>query len=122
MTENILYFGSFILEDGLAGLIIGFFIRAGVGGLAHAIFTACTGAGIGWARSQYGQGNWRFLAPLVGLALAMLLHAAWNGSEVIADALKVGGGRALLMLVYLFLGLLVPALLPILVDASRLLR
>lgn len=119
MTENILYFGSFILEDGLAGLIIGFFIRAGVGGLAHAIFTACTGAGIGWARSQYGQGNWRFLAPLGGLALAMLLHAAWNGSAVIADALNVGVGGALLMLAFLFFGLIVPPFLAILVIAYR---
>ena len=119
MTENILYFGSFILEDGLAGLIIGFFIRAEVGGLAHAIFTACTGAGIGWARSQYGQGNWRFLAPLGGLALAMLLHAAWNGSAVIADALNVGVGGALLMLAFLFFGLIVPPFLAILVIAYR---
>jgi len=119
MTENILYFGSFFLEGGLAGLIVGFFIRAGIGGLSHALFTSCTGAAIGWARSQYGRGNWRFLAPFVGLGLAMLLHAAWNGSAVVADALDFGVGGVLLTLAFLFFGLIVPPFLTVLFIAYR---
>ena len=117
MTENILYFGSFFLEGGLAGLIFGFFIRAGIGGFAHALFTACTGAGIGWARSQYGQGGWRFIAPFAGLGLAMLLHGSWNGSSAIAAYFQVGAGGALLMLAFLFFGIVVPASLTFLTIA-----
>ncbi len=114
MTENILYFGTFFLEGGLPGLIVGFVIRAGLGGFAHALFTACTGAGIGWARSQYGTGAWRYLAPIGGLALAMLLHAAWNGTSVVADYFNFGVGGILLTLAFLFLGLIVPPFLIVL--------
>ena len=119
MTENILYFGSFFLEEGLVGLIVGFFIRAGIGGFSHALFTACTGAGIGWARSQYGQGRWRFVAPFAGLALAMFLHAAWNGSAAIATHLEVGASGALLLLAFLFFGLVMPPFVGVLIIAFR---
>jgi RsiW-degrading membrane proteinase PrsW (M82 family) len=108
MTENILYFGSFLLEGGVPGLIVGFFIRAGLGGFAHALFTASTGVAIGWARSRYGQGSLRFIAPAGGLAVAMLMHAAWNGSAVLADYFEVDAGGALLLLAFLFFGLVVP--------------
>jgi RsiW-degrading membrane proteinase PrsW (M82 family) len=111
MTENILYFGSFLLDGGFASLLVGFFIRAGLGGFAHALFTGATGAAIGWARSRYGQGSLRFIAPVGGLAVAMLLHAAWNGSAVLADYFEIGAGGALLLLAFLFFGLVVPPLL-----------
>lgn len=117
MTENILYFGSFFLEGGVAGLVVGFFIRAGIGGFSHALFTACTGAGIGWARSQYGRGNWRFVAPFAGLALAMLLHGAWNGSAAIATYMEIGAGGALVLLGFLFFGLVIPPFITVLVIA-----
>lgn len=117
MTENILYFGSFYLEGGPAGLIIGFFIRAGIGGFSHALFTACTGAGIGWARSRYGRGGWRFVAPFAGLAMAMILHAAWNGSAAIASYMEIGAGGALVLLAVLFFGLVVPPFIAVLVIA-----
>lgn len=119
MTENILYFGSFFLDAGRGGLIVGFFLRAGLGGFAHALFTACTGAGIGWARSRYGQGGWRFVAPFAGLALAMLLHAAWNGSAAIANYLEIGPGGILLMLAFLFFGLIVPPFITVLFIAFQ---
>lgn len=119
MTENILYFGSFFLDAGLGELIFGFFIRAGIGGFAHALFTACTGAGIGWARSRYGQGGWRFVAPFAGLALAMLLHGAWNGSAAIASYLDIGAGGSLLLLGFLFFGLIVPPFFAVLFIAFQ---
>ncbi len=117
MTENILYFGSFFIEGGLAGLLVGFFIRAGIGGFSHAIFTACTGAGIGWARSQYGRGGWRFVAPFAGLGLAMGLHAAWNGSAAIASYMEISAGGVLILLGVLFFGLVVPPVVAVLVIA-----
>ncbi|MEZ4568885.1 MAG: PrsW family intramembrane metalloprotease [Thermomicrobiales bacterium] len=117
MTENILYFGSFFLDGGLAGLIVGFFIRAGIGGFSHAIFTACTGAGIGWARSQYGKGAWRFVVPFAGLGLAMFLHGSWNGSAVIGGYLDASPGALLLMIGFLFFGLVVPPFITILIIA-----
>jgi protease PrsW len=117
MTENILYYGSSFLEGGFVGLVVVFFIRAGIGGFSHALFTACTGAGIGWARSQYGQGGWRFVAPFAGLALAMFLHGAWNGSSVLATYLDISAGGVLVLLGFLFFGLVVPPFIAVLIIA-----
>lgn len=108
MTENMLYFSGFLLEAGVGGLIVGFFVRAGIGGFAHAIFTAATGGGIGWARSQYGKGRLRFIVPVAGLGLAMLLHAIWNLVAVVGSLLGVL--MALLGIAGLFLFLVLPCL------------
>lgn len=86
MTENMLYFSTFLNEMGLGGLLFGFFLRAGLGGFSHAIFTAITGAGIALARTRYGRGTSRFVVPILGLALAIVLHSFWN-------AVAVAGGE-----------------------------
>lgn len=80
MTENILYFGAVYLEEGVVGLGVLFVLRVVLGGFAHALYTATTGAALGWARSQYGRGAARVLVPLAGLSLAIIQHALWNGT------------------------------------------
>jgi protease PrsW len=108
MTENILYFGSFYLEGGLIGLGFGFFVRSVMGGFAHAIFTASTGAAIGWARGRYGNGLARFFVPAGGLLLAILQHALWNGTAWGFD--RVTGGEPSL-LAFLLISFFMPAVL-----------
>ncbi|MDR7416003.1 MAG: PrsW family intramembrane metalloprotease [Armatimonadota bacterium] len=97
-TENILYFARFVREGGAGGLAVGFVIRAVLGGLSHSVYTACTGAGLGYARETRGVG--RFLAPVVGYFCAMFLHFLWNFSATFAlpAVARSAGNAALLML------------------------
>lgn len=77
MTENILYFGRILQEEGLIGLGILFYLRVILGGFGHALYTGTTGAGIGLAREAHR--GW--LVPIFvvgGYILAVLQHAAWN--------------------------------------------
>lgn len=80
-TENILYFGSQLVESGgIDGDVFQIFlIRGLMSPFAHVMFTACTGFALGLAAHRTGAfgaiGFW-----LLGLIPAMLLHALWNGS------------------------------------------
>lgn len=82
MTENILYFGATYLEGGLGDLGQLFLARAVVGGWGHAVYTGTTGAAVGWARGRHRRGVLRFIVPVLGWALAVVLHALWNAGAV----------------------------------------
>lgn len=88
MTENIFYFiGAYTDPDGGGweawGVLV--FLRAFVFGLNHALFTSAFGVGLGYAR--YARQGWvRKLAPLVGLAGAIALHAIHNFFVSFPDA------------------------------------
>jgi RsiW-degrading membrane proteinase PrsW (M82 family) len=85
MTENILYFGQAYLEGGFrefGTLVLG---RAVLGGFGHPAYTAITGAAIGWSRGRYGRGIARAIVPVLGWALAVVLHATWNGGLVLTS-------------------------------------
>jgi protease PrsW len=87
MTENILYFGQAYLEGGLGEfgtLVLG---RAVLGGFGHPAYTAITGAAIGWSRGRYGRGIARVIVPILGWALAVALHVAWNGGLIMTTVL-----------------------------------
>jgi protease PrsW len=87
MTENILYFGQTYLEGGLGEfgtLVVG---RAVLGGFGHPAYTAITGAAIGWSRGRYGRGIARVVVPILGWALAVTLHVAWNGGLVLTSVM-----------------------------------
>ena len=80
-TENILYFGAeaISLDGGGAGLFPMFLVRGLMSPFAHVMFTACTGIALGFAA--------RSTRPAVGVAifaggfaLAIGLHALWNGA------------------------------------------
>ena len=77
MTENILYFGRVYLEGGLIGLGVLFYVRVILGGFGHALYTATTGAALGYAR-ETGSRILAVVVPPLGYGLAILQHAAWN--------------------------------------------
>ncbi|NUK03290.1 PrsW family intramembrane metalloprotease [Streptomyces lunaelactis] len=87
-TENILYLGTAFGEDqeigasGLASVTAAtFFVRVVMSPFAHPLFTVLTGIGFGIAALATQRQKIRRVAlPLLGLALAMGMHALWNGS------------------------------------------
>jgi protease PrsW len=78
-TENILYFGTSISEQGDGSFI--FFMRGIMSPLTHAIFTSVgIGLALGFAarlRSRW----WILLAFPVGHLVSALLHALWNSAS-----------------------------------------
>jgi RsiW-degrading membrane proteinase PrsW (M82 family) len=85
-TENILYFGSSLIESGGVGLGFTFFLRGIMSPFAHVMFTACTGVALGFASQKKGwlPGIGFFF---LGLVPAVLLHALWNGSSFVVEGL-----------------------------------
>ncbi|MCS5720560.1 PrsW family intramembrane metalloprotease [Herbiconiux sp. CPCC 203407] len=85
-TENILYFGQALIESGGVGLGFTFLLRGIMSPFAHVMFTACTGVALGFAvRGRFWRGALIFVA---GLALAIGLHALWNGSTFIVEGIE----------------------------------
>ncbi|QWL32652.1 PrsW family intramembrane metalloprotease [Rathayibacter toxicus] len=78
-VENILYFGRGYVEDGLYGLVGIFFLRGVLSPFAHVLFTSCAGVALGVASRR--SPDVRVPIALLGLALAVFLHALWNGSS-----------------------------------------
>ncbi|MFB0631465.1 PrsW family intramembrane metalloprotease [Streptomyces sp. AB3(2024)] len=86
-TENVLYLGNAFEEDLAKGTGVldsmtaaTFFVRAVLSPFAHPLFTVLTGLGFGMAAAGAGRAR-RVGPPLLGLGLAMGLHALWNGSS-----------------------------------------
>lgn len=82
-TENILYFGSQLLDAGTAfspDVAFIFFVRGVMSPFAHVMFTMFTGVALGLA-ARRGLGPLGAIGFfLIGLIPAMLLHALWNGA------------------------------------------
>jgi len=84
-TENILYFASSLIEGGLAGTTVTFFVRGILSPFAHVMFTVITGYALGRA-ARNGSSVGAALGPWgLGLLGAIVLHAFWNGSALFAD-------------------------------------
>lgn len=79
MTENIQYYGRGLLQGSLGPTFI---IRGIFAPFSHPLFTSMTGIGLGWAR-QTNNTFIKWTAPLLGLGLAIGLHATWNGSATL---------------------------------------
>lgn len=77
-TENTLYiYRNGYLEGGWGGLFLLVFIRVFVVGWMHAFFTAFTG--IGFAASRLSRNALiKIIAPLIGLGVAITVHAFHN--------------------------------------------
>jgi protease PrsW len=99
-VENLHYFvTSSALYDTDVGVNV-LLLRAdfgGAGSFLHALFTACLGAGLGYAAWAHGWLR-RTTAVLAGLAAAISLHAVWNGLDTLllvrrfgADAVRSPG-------------------------------
>jgi len=82
MTENIMYYGRALGGGGVGALTIVFVLRGMAAPFSHPLFTSMTGIGLGWSR-QSDNGFVKVTMPVLGLMLAMLLHAAWNGSAML---------------------------------------
>ena len=77
-TENVIYiYRNGYLDGGWGGLFLLAFIRVILVGWMHAFFTAFTGIGFAIARTNKNT-LIKFIAPLVGLGLAISIHAFHN--------------------------------------------
>jgi protease PrsW len=84
-TENILYFGRVLAENGLgAEFVFTFVVRGIFSPFAHVLFTSCTGYAIGKAAERGGGAGAGFGAYVLGLIPAAILHALWNGGLSLA--------------------------------------
>ena len=89
-TENILYFaGAFtggpdLGPGGLASATSLFVLRGIFSPFAHPLFTSAIGIGVGVMVAPRSPAL-RVAAPVAGYAVAVLLHAAWNGSAFLCD-------------------------------------
>lgn len=82
MTENFQYYGNALAQGGAFDLSVTFVLRGIMSPFSHPLFTSFTGIGLGLAR-QSDNPLAKFLAPPLGLAVAMALHATWNGTATI---------------------------------------
>jgi RsiW-degrading membrane proteinase PrsW (M82 family) len=88
-TENILYLGTAFNEDkALGGDGVGttaatFVVRVLMTPFAHPLFTSMTGIGFALAAVVRPgvRWRWRWLPPVAGWLLAMVLHGTWNGTS-----------------------------------------
>jgi RsiW-degrading membrane proteinase PrsW (M82 family) len=102
MTENFQYYGGAMIKGMLPGTFI---VRGLFAPFSHPLFTSMTGIGLGLARQSKNTAV-KFLAPVGGLLLAMILHATWNGSGAF------GGGLAFLAI---YVVVMIPAFIVLLV-------
>lgn len=86
MTENVKYYGEAAMAGNAAGVFV---VRGLFSPFAHPLFTSMTGIGLGLARQTRNRAV-KLLAPVVGLALAMLLHGAWNGTVYLGGRIESG--------------------------------
>jgi protease PrsW len=86
MTENVQYYGKAALQGGIEGTVVLFIIRGGMSAFSHPLFTGMTGIGLGWARQSNSKAI-KFIMPLMGFGLAMLLHGTWNLSASLHPAI-----------------------------------
>jgi len=88
-TENLLYLGVSMLQGGEDGLMRGLYLRGILGGITHTVFTACSGAAVGWWAAQPCRGGAAAGTLAAALLLTIAQHALWNalGAPMVADAL-----------------------------------
>jgi RsiW-degrading membrane proteinase PrsW (M82 family) len=78
-VEDVIYYIGAVMQGGGAALTVTFVLRGVISPFAHPLFTAATGLGVGLAVTTRSRAL-RRLAPVLGFAVAVLLHGIWNGS------------------------------------------
>ena len=78
-VEDIVYYLGTLTEAGAGSLGVLFLLRGVIGPFAHPLFTSATGIGIGLAVTSR-RPVVRWLAPVTGFVVAVVLHGLWNGS------------------------------------------
>jgi RsiW-degrading membrane proteinase PrsW (M82 family) len=92
--ENVLYLGRALGDDQPASFVVVFVLRCLVSPFAHPLFTMAVGVGLGVA-ARHRSPLYRVGAPVLGLVVAVVLHALWNASA--------GSGAATFIEVFLLL-------------------
>ena len=99
MVENVLYLGGhgyaagadqYGPATGIQNVFLIFIVRILFTGFAHPLFTSMTGVGLGPRRPAAGDRRVKWLAPIAGLLLAMILHGTFN----LLPTLSVATGEA----------------------------
>jgi RsiW-degrading membrane proteinase PrsW (M82 family) len=88
-TENVLYLGTAFNQDkalgsdGVSTTAATFFVRILMTPFAHPLFTSMTGIGFALAATLRPgvRWRWRWVFPVGGWLLAMVMHGTWNGSS-----------------------------------------
>lgn len=101
VVEDVEYFVRASEAGNLAGVFV---LRGLLSPFAHPLFTAWTGLAIG---SAVARGKPVFPAMLWGYALAVVSHATWNGSLVLAGHLGAAAPILMLCVVGVFVSLFV---------------
>ena len=86
LVEDLGYHASAYAEGGVGGSVGSFVLRGVLSPWGHPIYTAMTGIGLGLA-SRSTNTLVKFGAPLVGLMVAITLHAIWNGNGLVLPGL-----------------------------------
>jgi hypothetical protein len=88
MTENLTYFTLAAVQGGTDGLAQSLYLRGGLAGFNHAVFTAAIGAGVGYCREAPTPRAGR-LGLAGGIAIGLGHHAVWNAvaAPALAQAL-----------------------------------
>jgi hypothetical protein len=73
MIENVAYYGRALAVGGVGGAVYTFGLRGVLAPFSHPLFTSMTGIGLGLARQTRNTAI-KFIAPVVGLLMAMFLH------------------------------------------------
>jgi RsiW-degrading membrane proteinase PrsW (M82 family) len=81
-VENLMYYLS-ALEGGTSAVLTLVVMRTLFSSLVHCISSAAIGMAIGYARHRSGAMRW-IKYPLLGYALAVINHAAWNAIATFA--------------------------------------
>lgn len=101
-VENVLYYGNGlnnafyqygISSGALWSFLFLFTLRGILSPFAHVTFTAMTGIGCGIARESHNTAI-KFLMPVLGYIVAVILHGIWNGMGIIITLLIINLGFA----------------------------
>ena len=101
MTENFFYFAQPAIAGETGAWVALVIMRTFLSAVMHATSTSVVGAAIGWAR--FRGSRTLIIAGSCGLAVAMMIHALWNGL-ITLDAVVAAGGSLAALNVVLLLG------------------
>ena len=120
MSENLVYFRS-ASGAGDEALFAGILaLRTLYSALMHAAATATVGAALGYVK--FRNGRRRLTIPALGLAVALAMHALWNGLLLAALDGRLGLGLLDLVLLPLEFGVLFILFQLALLDERRIIR
>lgn len=108
-TEDVLYYSAALTDGGTTEWASTIIVRGLFSPFAHPLFTSAIGIGIGVAVTAKRR-EVKILAPLLGFLVAVLLHATWNGSTMVAE------GRGFLVA---YAVIMLPALAVLIVLAAK---